>query len=113
MASALQQARPPAATKAAPSVGLAATDFKCRAPAARAVFLAGTFNDWDPKATPMSADAEGDWEVAVSLPPGRHEYKFVVDGEWCCEPGCETAYHGCPKCVPNSFGTMNRFVEVM
>ena len=112
MASTLQQSRSPAATKAAPSVKLAATIFTCHAPAAREVFLAGTFNDWDAKATPMSADAEGNWEVAVALPAGRHEYNFVVDGEWCCEPGYETAHDGCPKCVPNSFGTMNRFVEV-
>lgn len=58
----------------------------------RAVFVAGTFNDWNPTAAPMTRGA---------------------DGEWCCEPGCETAYHGCPKCVPNSFGTMNRVIEVI
>ena len=117
MANTLQQARPPAVTpaaaaKAAPPEGPAATSFTCHAPAARAVFLAGTFNGWDPTATPMVKDAEGNWDVAVVITPGRHEYKFVVDAEWCCEPGCETTYHGCPKCVPNPTGTMNRFVEV-
>lgn len=117
MASTFQQARPSASPPAASAKdavpqGPAATSFTCHAPAARQVFLAGTFNDWDPKATLMVKDAEGHWDVAVALPPGRHEYKLVVDGEWCCEPGCETAYQGCPKCVPNSFGTMNRFVEV-
>ena len=117
MASTLQQARspasPPAASaKAAVPHGPAATSFTCPAPAASEVFLAGTFNGWDAKATPMNSDAEGNWEVAVALPAGRQEYKFVVDGEWCCEPGCKAAYHGCPKCVPNSSGTMNRFVEV-
>jgi hypothetical protein len=48
----------------------------------------------------------------VALPPGRYEFKFVVDGAWCCEPGCEGPHHGCPKCVPNSSGTMNRLIEV-
>ena len=84
------------------------TALSCRAPKA----VAGTFNDWNPTATPLTRRADGTWAATLALPPGRHEYKFVVDGEWCCEPGCETTYHGCPKCVPNSSGTMNRFVEV-
>jgi hypothetical protein len=104
---------PPAAdTKATPQEGPTATKFACLAPAARTVFLVGTFNGWDAKATPMIKDAKGNWDVAVALPPGRHEFKFVVDGAWCCEPGCEGPHHGCLKCVPNSSGTMNRFIDV-
>ena len=60
----------------------------------------------------MTKDAKGNWDVALALPPGRHEFKFVVDGVSCCEPGCEGPHQGCPKCVPNSSGTMNRFIEV-
>ena len=113
MARTTQPSAPSAAdAKTALHVRSAATRFSCVAPAASEVFLAGSFNDWDPTATPMVKDAEGHWDVAVTLTPGRHEYKFVVDGEWCCEPGCEEPHNGCPKCVPNSFGTMNRFVEV-
>ncbi len=85
-----------------------ATRFTCNAPSAQAVFLAGTFNGWDPAATPMIKDAKGNWDVAVALPPGRYEFKFVVDGDWCCEPGCEGTNRDCPKCVPNPFDTMNR-----
>lgn len=88
------------------------TLFSCHASDARAVFLAGTFNDWDPQATPMVKGTGGNWSVAVELKPGHYEYKFVVDGEWCCAPGCETAHQGCPKCVANPLGTMNRVVEV-
>ncbi len=88
------------------------TKFACNAPAAREVFLTGTFNGWDPRATPMAKDADGNWSVAVDLKPGHYEYKFVVDGSCCCDPGCEKAYQGCPKCVPNPFGTMNRVIEV-
>lgn len=89
-----------------------ATRFTCPAPSAQAVFLAGSFNGWDPAATPLAKDAEGNWGVTVDLPPGRYEFKFVVDGEWCCEPGCDEPNHGCPNCVPNPFGTMNRVIEV-
>jgi len=88
------------------------TQFACHAPVAKAVFLAGTFNEWSPDSTPMTKDAEGNWSVAVDLMPSHHEFKFVVDGEWCCEPGCDGPHEGCPKCVPNSCGTMNRLIEV-
>jgi 5'-AMP-activated protein kinase regulatory beta subunit len=86
--------------------------FFCSAPDAQSVFVAGTFNDWQPDATPMMRDDDGVWTAALALSPGRYEYKFVVDGQWCCEPGCEHEYRGCPKCVPNEFGTMNRVLEV-
>ena len=90
----------------------AATRFACLVPEGRAVFLAGTFNGWGPATTPLIKGAGGNWEVALDLPPGHHEYKFVVDGKWCCEPGCDETNQCCPKCVPNTFGTMNRVAGV-
>jgi len=89
------------------------TVFSCDSDTAQAIFLAGSFNDWNPAATPMAREGSRYWAVTLPLPPGRYEYKFVVDGQWCCEPGCELEYHGCPKCVPNEFGTMNRVLEVV
>lgn len=89
-----------------------ATTLSCHAPEAQAVFVAGTFNDWKPDAEPLQRGADGNWSVALQLPPGRHEFKFIVDGQWCCEPGCEGEHRGCPKCVPNQHGTMNRVLEV-
>jgi 1,4-alpha-glucan branching enzyme len=88
-------------------------EFSCHAPTAKAVFVAGTFNDWKPDAAPLQLHkSAGQWTGKLSLPPGRHEFKFVIDGQWCCEAACEHAYQGCPKCVPNEFGTMNRVLEV-
>jgi 1,4-alpha-glucan branching enzyme len=88
-------------------------EFSCHAPEAKAVFVAGAFNDWKPGATPLHNHLpNGKWTVTLPLPPGRHEYKFVVDGQWCCEPGCDHEYRGCPNCCANSFGTMNRVLEV-
>ena len=61
----------------------------------------------------MTKDAEGNWSVAVDLKPGRYEFKYVVDGVWwCCEPGSDEPQPGQAGCVPNSFGTMNRVIEV-
>lgn len=75
------------------------------------MFLAGTFNDWRPDATPMQLDAEGTWSVPLELEPGRYEYKFVVDGEWRAAPESR-ADLACTGWIPNAFGTMNRVLEV-
>lgn len=84
-------------------------EFSCHAPKAKVVFVAGTLNDWKPDAAPLYPHLpNGTWTVMLPLPPGHHEHKFVVDGQWCCE----REYRGCPKCVPNEFGTMNRVLEV-
>lgn len=88
------------------------TRLSCFAPAAREVFVAGSFNDWNPRATPLIGDADGTWEVELPLVPGRHEFKFVVDGCWCCEPGKADALCDSPGVVPNAFGTRNRVVDV-
>ena len=53
---------------------------------AQAVFIAGTFNDWHPAVTPMTSRGSGKWVKELSLPPGRYEYRLVVDGEWLCDP---------------------------
>lgn len=47
---------------------------------ALAVFIAGSFNDWDANAAPMSHVGNGRWVKEISLPPGRFEYRFVVNG---------------------------------
>lgn len=96
------------------TAGPRATAFACHAPAARQVFLAGTFNDWSTSAAPMRRSEDGRWTIDMPLAPGRYEYKFLVDGAWCCEAGCEgsMAEARCPTCVANEFGTMNRVVEV-
>lgn len=87
------------------------TLFSCSAPEAQSAFLAGSFNGWNPTAIPLQRDSEGRWSIALDLAPGHYEFKFIVDGEWCCEPGCHSTAE-CPKCVPNPFGTMNRIVDV-
>ena len=89
------------------------TQFVGRAPAAHQVRLAGTFNNWNPTATSLTKSKEGPWNVLLPLLPGRYEFKFLVDGVWCCEPGCDGPHHGCPNCVANECGTMNRVIHVM
>lgn len=70
------------------------------APGATTVCVAGSFNDWHPSATPMVDLGGGRWGKEIVLRPGRHEYLFVVDGEWMADPSAlET--------VPNPFGGSN------
>lgn len=86
--------------------------FACSAPHAMSVSLVGDFNDWDATSTPMHRGANGDWEVRVRLARGAHEYKYVVDGEWCCTPGVGDSALAGDDVVPNRFGTSNRIVVV-
>lgn len=91
---------------------LKSTVFTCRAIGAKEVSLAGTFNNWDPASAPMRQTSEGEWAAELELAPGRYEYKFVVDGVWCCEPGSNDPDSALPDCVPNAFGSFNREIHV-
>jgi 1,4-alpha-glucan branching enzyme len=53
---------------------------------AESVCLVGNFNRWTVCATPLERTPDGLWRVICELPPGRHEYMFVVDNEWRSDP---------------------------
>jgi 1,4-alpha-glucan branching enzyme len=72
-------------------------------PKAEQVLVSGAFNDW--QGTPLTRHANRDWKTTVALAPGRHEYKFIVDGKWKIDP---RASHS----TPNAFGTLNSVIEV-
>ena len=72
---------------------------------AQAVSIAGTFNDWSPTATPMIALGEGRWGKELVLPPGRYEYRLVVDGEWISDPDAQEQ-------APNLHGSCNAVLVV-
>ncbi len=74
-------------------------------PHAKKVLLVGDFTDWEEQPRPMRRTKSGGPFVAlISLPQGRHEYKFLVDGEWHADPAADS--------VPNRFGTHNSVVDV-
>jgi 1,4-alpha-glucan branching enzyme len=80
----------------APAPGLVTVRFVLVAPDARQVTLAGTFNQWDPQATPLvRAGATGVWTATLTLPAGQHQYAFVVDGaRWVPDPGAPAVDDG-------------------
>ncbi len=92
--------------------GQAATRITCFAPRAREIFVAGEFNNWNPSALAMTKDSEAEWSIELTLSPGRYEYKFVVDGAWCCEPHLLHDGHPNDERAPNPFGSMNRVLLV-
>lgn len=61
-------------------------EFKLRAPQAKAVALAGDFNQWRPETLPLDKAKGGYWQTLLPLPPGRYSYLFHVDGEWVADP---------------------------
>jgi 1,4-alpha-glucan branching enzyme len=72
---------------------------------AQEVFLAGTFNNWNPNVTPMILIGDDLWVKELSLPPGTYEYLFVVDGAWIPDPRARGS-------VPNPYGGYNSLVRV-
>lgn len=49
------------------------------------VYLSGTFNNWSTLKTPMVKTDSG-WVANVKLRPGKHCYKFIVNGRWITDP---------------------------
>ena len=75
-------------------------------PRANSVQIAGDFNNWQPKKTPMQKVGEsGVWQTKLNLPVGRYRYRLVVDGQWQQDPYNELT-------ESNPFGGFNSVVEV-
>ncbi|MEN6318572.1 MAG: isoamylase early set domain-containing protein [Syntrophaceae bacterium] len=78
----------------------AKTTVRLEAPQAAKVFIVGSFNEWDPMANPLERDEEGTWSCTLSVEPGEHEYRFVVDDVWWDDPANALRRW-------NEFGTQN------
>jgi len=74
-------------------------------PTAQAVRLTGSFSGWTAEGHPLERRGDGLWECLVPLPPGQHEYRFIVDGAWLADP------HNA-QTQPNAFGGWNSLLTV-
>jgi 1,4-alpha-glucan branching enzyme len=79
--------------------------FRYVAPGATSVLLVGEFTEWQQKAIVMEKEKDGVWTTTLKLPPGKHSYLFIVDGQWCEDPACTVR-------VPNPFGGFDMVREV-
>jgi 1,4-alpha-glucan branching enzyme len=77
---------------------------KLTAPAAQSVAAAGTFNNWDAKKTPLKKTGST-WTTSLSLPAGRYEYRFVVDGQWISDPAARES-------AVNPYGGQNSVLTI-
>ena len=68
------------------------------------VSVAATFNNWSPTKNPMRY-LDGCWITEINLPPGKHQYKFVVDGSWISDPAN-------PNNVDDGAGDVNSVVVI-
>jgi 1,4-alpha-glucan branching enzyme len=82
-----------------------AVEFSYFAPSAKKVCLAGKFNAWNTNSHPMKKGKDGTWKISIKLQPGRHEYKYFVNGAWSQNEPCSDK-------VPNAFGTYNCVMSV-
>jgi cyclomaltodextrinase / maltogenic alpha-amylase / neopullulanase len=73
---------------------------------AKAVYVAGDFNDWQPTAGKMSKGKQnGTFQLKMKLAPGEYQYKFVVDGAWLNDPQAKGQ-------VMNPHGSLNSVIRV-
>jgi 1,4-alpha-glucan branching enzyme len=79
--------------------------FTLSAPDASVVAVTGSFCDWLPDVHMLKRDGKGTWKKMLLLAPGRYEYRFIVDGQW-CDDQC------CAERVPNSYGSHNCVLSV-
>jgi len=81
------------------------TEFRFNAPGASSVKLAADFTGWEKSLLDLTKKSNGVWSVTVPLAPGRHHYRFIVDGVWCDDPQCA-------ELIPNPFGSANSVKQI-
>jgi 1,4-alpha-glucan branching enzyme len=74
--------------------------FSLLAPEAQSVLVAGDFTAWQQAPVELKKQKDGIWKKTVSLEPGEHQYRLLVDGQWQDDPNCILHY-------PNDFGGQN------
>lgn len=93
-------------SKQSTTTGRKSVKFQVREKPGTNIYVSGSFNNWDGEAKQMKdIDDNGEYYVSLLLSPGKHEYKFVVNGEWHIDTSC-------PLWVINEYGTLNSVVEV-
>ena len=87
------------------SISKSRVNFKLHAPEAEQVYVAGSFNEWNPTSKALRLGKDSVWRTWTTLPPGEHEYRFVVDGKWVEDPAVEQR-------GANPFGSYNSIVSI-
>ncbi len=79
--------------------------FTVEAPTANMVQIVGDFNNWGMDQNFLIKNHNGTWDINLKLRSGRHEYKYIIDGEWHTDPKN-------PNTVQSPYGGVNSVLEV-
>jgi hypothetical protein len=88
------------ASKASKKPVLRRHRFVVKLDGANEVILTGDFTKWSKDEIKLTSIGQGEWETVLQLPPGEHQYRLLVNGEWRDDAQAK-------KRVPNSFGGEN------
>ncbi|KRZ93897.1 hypothetical protein T08_185 [Trichinella sp. T8] len=77
--------------------------FEITAPHSHQVYLVGSFYNWE-CALLMHRKPNEKWELGLDVPVGRHEFRFIQNGQWCTDEQYATC--------PNDYGTLNNWLIV-
>ncbi|KRZ77997.1 hypothetical protein T10_6305, partial [Trichinella papuae] len=77
--------------------------FEITAPHSHQVYLVGSFYNWE-CALLMNQRPNEKWELGLYVPVGRHEFRFIQNGQWCTDEQYATC--------PNDYGTLNNWLIV-
>lgn len=48
---------------------------------AESIAVVGDFNEWSPSADQLQRVGDADWSTVIAMPPGRHRFRYLIDGE--------------------------------
>ena len=92
--------------KQSSTAGRKRVTFHFKAHLGSTVYLSGSFNNWNGNAKEMNdGSGNGEYFATLFLPPGKYEYKFIVNGEWHVDPEC-------PNWEVNDLGTLNSIITI-
>lgn len=74
------------------------------APEAGAVFVSGSFNQWQPQSMQRMPGKNGWWMLSLELAPGAYQYRFKVGDQWCINASKEQ--------IANADGACNNVISV-
>ena len=76
---------------------------------AQRVMVAGDFNDWDANELVMEKKGNG-WERQMYLGDGKHEYRFMTDGEWITDPANPLKEKNSEKINGDKYASLNSII---
>ena len=84
---------------------MAELDFSISAPEAKEVYIAGDFNGWRLDDSSRMQKDNDIWKKIMNITPGRHHYRFVIDGKWVDDPNN-------PNKEKNPYGELDSLIEI-